>query len=322
MGILILLFGLSVLVVGGELLVRGAVGFSKKMKISSLVIGMTVVAFGTSAPELLVSVQSAIGGNPGIAIGNVIGSNIANISLVLALTVIVFPIVMDRQTMRIDFPIMIFSMFLFSYFSFDGIITLIEGLILFSLVFIFTFFLFINSRSKENKSVVEIELSNKESFGKLILFFLLGFICLYFGAEWFIDGSVIIANYLFEGNPDKDLIIGVTVVAFGTSVPELATSLVAAYRKEPSLSIGNLIGSNIFNILLVLGFTSIIKPIKVSQDVLIFDSVYMIGVAFLLMILFLIGKKITRFKGIVLILSYIVYILIVLFRMKTGVLEF
>ncbi len=322
MGILILLFGLSVLVVGGELLVRGAVGFSKKMKISSLVIGMTVVAFGTSAPELLVSAQSAIGGNPGIAIGNVIGSNIANISLVLALTVIVFPIVMDRQTMRIDFPIMIFSMFLFSYFSFDGIITLIEGLILFSLVFIFTFFLFINSRSKENKSVVEIELSNKESFGKLILFFLLGFICLYFGAEWFIDGSVIIANYLFEGNPDKDLIIGVTVVAFGTSVPELATSLVAAYRKEPSLSIGNLIGSNIFNILLVLGFTSIIKPIKVSQDVLIFDSVYMIGVAFLLMILFLIGKKITRFKGIVLILSYIVYILIVLFRMKTGVLEF
>ncbi|MBB77527.1 MAG: hypothetical protein CL844_00825 [Crocinitomicaceae bacterium] len=322
MGILILLFGLSVLVVGGELLVRGAVGFSKKMKISSLVIGMTVVAFGTSAPELLVSAQSAIGGNPGIAIGNVIGSNIANISLVLALTVIVFPIVMDRQTMRIDFPIMIFSMFLFSYFSFDGIITLIEGLILFSLVFIFTFFLFINSRSKENKSVVEIELSNKESFGKLILFFLLGFICLYFGAEWFIDGSVIIANYLFEGNPDKDLIIGVTVVAFGTSVPELATSLVAAYRKEPSLSIGNLIGSNIFNILLVLGFTSIIKPIKVSQDVLIFDSVYMIGVAFLLMILFLIGKKINRFKGIVLILSYIVYILIVLFRMKTGVLEF
>ena len=145
---------------------------------------------------------------------------------------------------------------------------------------------------------------------------------MYFGAEWFIDGSIIIANYLFQGNPDKDLIIGVTVVAFGTSVPELVTSLVAAYRKEPSLSIGNLIGSNIFNILLVLGFTSIIRPLKVSQDVLVFDSTYMIGVAFLLMILFIVGKKITRFKGIILMLSYIVYILIVLFRMKTGVVEF
>jgi len=322
MGIIILLFGLSVLVVGGELLVRGAVGFSRKIKISSLVIGMTVVAFGTSAPELLVSIQSATGGNPGIAIGNVVGSNIANISLVLALTVIAFPIVMDRQTMRIDFPIMILSMFLFFYFSFDGKISLIEGIILFSLVFIFTLFLIINSRNKENRSVVEIELSNKDSLGKFILFFLSGFICLYFGAEWFIDGSVIIANYLFQGNPDKDLIIGVTVVAFGTSVPELVTSLVAAYRKEPSLSIGNLIGSNIFNILLVLGFTSIIRPLKVSQDVLVFDSIYMIGVAFLLMILFLMGKKITRFKGIILILSYVVYILIILFRMKTGVVEF
>jgi len=317
MDFLILLAGLAVLIIGGEFLVKGAVGFSHAMKISPLVIGMTVVAFGTSAPELLVSLQSAMGGNPGIAIGNVVGSNIANIALVLGVTVIIFPIVADRQTMRVDFPMLMLSTLLFFYFASDGLLTLVEGIILFSMVVVFTTFLITSSRKKTKKNELNSdEVLKKEPFWKSTTFLLLGFIGLYFGAGWFIDGAVSIANYFLEGNPDKDTIIGVTVVAFGTSAPELVASCVAAYRKETDISVGNLIGSNIFNILVVLGITSMVKPIEVTQEVIEFDMIYMIGIAILLMFILAIGKKIGRLKGMILILSYITYIAIILLRIK------
>jgi cation:H+ antiporter len=317
MDFLILLAGLAVLIIGGEFLVKGAVGFSHAMKISPLVIGMTVVAFGTSAPELLVSLQSAMGGNPGIAIGNVVGSNIANIALVLGVTVIIFPIVADRQTMRVDFPMLMLSTLLFFYFASDGLLTLVEGIILFSMVVVFTTFLITSSRKKTKKNELNSdEVLKKEPFWKSTTFLLLGFIGLYFGAGWFIDGAVSIANYFLEGNPDKDTIIGVTVVAFGTSAPELVASCVAAYRKETDISVGNLIGSNIFNILVVLGITSMVKPIEVTQEVIEFDMIYMIGIAILLMFILAIGKKIGRLKGMILILSYISYIAIILLRIK------
>ena len=317
MDFLILLAGLAVLIVGGEFLVRGAVGFSHAMKISPLVIGMTVVAFGTSAPELLVSLQSALGGNPGIAIGNVVGSNIANIALVLGVTVIIFPIVADKQTMRVDFPMMMLATLLFFYFASDGLLSLVEGIIMFSLVVVFTTFLITSSRKKTKKKELEdADVLKKEPFWKSTTFLLLGFIGLYFGAGWFIEGAVSIANYFLEGNPDKDTIIGVTVVAFGTSAPELVASCVAAYRKETDISVGNLIGSNIFNILVVLGVTSMVKPIDVTPEVIEFDMVYMIGVAILLMFILAIGKKIGRLKGMILILTYIAYIAIILLRIK------
>ena len=317
MDFLILLAGLAVLVVGGEFLVKGAVGFSRAMKISPLVIGMTVVAFGTSAPELLVSLQSALGGNPGIAIGNVVGSNIANIALVLGVTVIIFPIVADKQTMRVDYPMMMLATLLFFYFASDGVLSLVEGVIMFSIVVIFTTLLITNSRKKTKKKELEdTENLKKEPFWKSTTFLLLGFIGLYFGAGWFIDGAVSIANYFLEGNPDKDTIIGVTVVAFGTSAPELVASCVAAYRKETDISVGNLIGSNIFNILVVLGVTSMVKPIEVTQEVIEFDMLYMIGVAVLLLFVLVIGKKIGRLKGMILILTYITYIAIILLRIK------
>lgn len=317
MDFLILLAGLAVLVVGGEFLVKGAVGFSRAMKISPLVIGMTVVAFGTSAPELLVSLQSALGGNPGIAIGNVVGSNIANIALVLGVTVIIFPIVADKQTMRVDYPMMMLATLLFFYFASDGVLSLVEGVIMFSIVVIFTTLLITNSRKKTKKKELEdTENLKKEPFWKSTTFLLLGFIGLYFGAGWFIDGAVSIANYFLDGNPDKDTIIGVTVVAFGTSAPELVASCVAAYRKETDISVGNLIGSNIFNILVVLGVTSMVKPIEVTQEVIEFDMLYMIGVAVLLLFVLVIGKKIGRLKGMILILTYITYIAIILLRIK------
>jgi len=317
MGILILLIGLAVLIIGGEFLVRGAIGFSRTMKISPLVIGMTVVAFGTSAPELLVSLQSAVGGNPGIAIGNVVGSNIANIALVLGLTVIIFPIIADKQTMRIDFPMLLFSTLLLFYFSSDGLLSMVEGIILFSILVVFTTFLISNSRKKTEQD--KLDLSTKETktpFWKSTSFLLFGFVGLYFGAGWFIDGAILIANYLLEGNANKDAIIGVTVVAFGTSMPELVASSVAAYRKETDISVGNLIGSNIFNILMVLGVTSMVRPLEVTQSVLTFDMVYMIGIALLLLFVLAIGKKIGRVKGVVLLLSYTAYIVIILLRIK------
>ena len=317
MDILILLAGLGVLVAGGEFLVKGAVGFSSAMKISPLVVGMTIVAFGTSAPELLVSMTSALEGNPGIAVGNVVGSNIANIALVLGITVLIFPIVTDRQTKFVDFPMMMFATMIFYFFARDGLLTFTEGLIFFSMIVVFTFFLINNSRKKTKKNA-EFEELSKETMPnwKSGAFLLAGFLGLYFGAEWFIHGAVGLADYLLADNPDKNTIIGVTVVAFGTSAPELVASCVAAYRKETDISVGNLIGSNIFNILVVLGITSMVTPIPVSREIIHFDIYWVIGVAFLLMFILAIGKKIGRIKGAILLSVYVAYILVILLKVQ------
>jgi cation:H+ antiporter len=318
MDIVLLIVGLGVLILGGEFLVKGAVGFSRTMKISPLVVGMTVVAFGTSAPELIVSLTSALEGNPGIAIGNVVGSNVANIALVLGVTVLIFPIVADRQTKRVDLPMMLFTTFLFFFFAKDGMLELYEGIIMVAIIVTFTFLLI---RGARNKSIREgnedWEDERKEpSYWKSLLFLHIGFVGLYFGADWFIQGAVSLADILLHGNPEKDTIIGVTVVAFGTSAPELVASTVAAYRKETDISIGNLIGSNIFNILVVLGITSIVKPIPVTKEVLEFDMFWVIGVALLLLVIIAIGKKIGRIKGAILLSTYVAYIVIILLRVK------
>lgn len=318
MDILLLIIGLLVLVFGGEFLVKGAVGFSRTMKISPLIVGMTVVAFGTSAPELIVSLTSALEGNPGIAIGNVAGSNIANIGLVLGLTVIIFPIVADRQTKRVDLPMMIFSTFLFYFFARDGILEMYEGIIMVAIIIAFTFGLI---RYGRRKSIAEgnedwVDERKTPSYWKSLLFLHIGFVGLYFGADWFIEGAVGIADVLLAGNPEKDTIIGVTVVAFGTSAPELVASTVAAYKKETDISIGNLIGSNIFNILVVLGITSIVKPIPVTNEVIEFDMLWVIAIALLLVVMIAVGKKIGRLKGAILLATYITYITIILLRVK------
>tara|TARA_R110002072_G_scaffold303010_1_gene491303 strand:+ start:6734 stop:7702 length:969 start_codon:yes stop_codon:yes gene_type:complete len=319
MDFLYLILGLAVLILGGEFLVRGAVGFSKKLKISSLVIGMTVVAFGTSAPELLVSLKSALHGNPGIAVGNVIGSNIANIALVLGVTVIIFPIIIDRNTKRIDYPTMLFATLLVSVLALDGWFSMIEGLFMFSLLFFFITWMIGKSRKKgmleetENK---EIEEYKEEPFWKSSMFLALGFVGLYLGADWFVKGAVTIANELLATNPNKDVIIGVTVVAFGTSAPELVASCVAAFKKETDISIGNLIGSNIFNLLAVIGLTSMVKPIEVSESVIHFDLIWMVAITLLLLLVLYIGKRIGRLKGVILFSSYIAYITVIILKIQ------
>ncbi|MCT4581681.1 MAG: calcium/sodium antiporter [Flavobacteriales bacterium] len=309
MGILFLVLGLVILVVGGELLVKGAVTIANNFKISPLVIGMTIVSFGTSAPELLVSLQAALDGNPSISIGNVVGSNIANLALVLSITVLIFPIIAERQTKIVDWPMMMLATLLFVVFSLDNQIVWWEGAILFGILVSFTFLLIRNSR-KQNKKVEDDELETKGSTFIGIALLLGGLIGLYFGSEWFVSGAVTIAKYFDL----SDRVIGVTVVAFGTSAPELVASTVAAYRQQTDISVGNLIGSNLFNIMAVLGITSMVTPISVEQSVLSFDMFWVVGIALAMLPILFIGKKIGRIKGVLLLGSYVSYILIVLGR--------
>lgn len=295
--------------VGGELLVKGAVGIARKLEISPLVIGMTVVSFGTSAPELLVSLQAATEGSPEIAIGNVIGSNIANLALVLGVTVLIFPIIVDRQSKVIDWPMMMIATILFYVFLLDGTVEIWEGLVLFSMLVTFVTWLIRRSR-KEAKLNIEGHV-DKDSSILSIGYLLLGLIGLYFGSEWFVEGAVQIAVNLGMSKS----IIGVTIVAFGTSAPELVASCVAAYRKQSDLSIGTLIGSNIFNIMAVIGLTSIVHPIGLKSEetsqFLNFDMYWVMGIALALLPMLYLGAKFGRLKGVLLLASYIVYISII-----------
>lgn len=324
--IVFLLLGLGVLIAGGEFLVKGAVGFSHAMKISPLVIGMTVVAFGTSAPELLVSVDSALSGSPGIAVGNVVGSNIANLALVLGVTVMIFPIYAERQTKMIDYPMMILATLLFYNFSLDGVFDFSEGLILFTILLVYTTVMIYSSRRKnkrkhdhhkKNNDEDELdEIVKKDPFWKSMFFLLLGFIGLYFGAGWFVDGAVGIADIILANHPDKEVIIGVTVVALGTSAPELVASIMAALKKETDISVGNLIGSNIFNIFGVVGVTSMVTPVPVSNEIIEFDMLWVILVALLLLFVLFFGNRIGRLKGAILLSTYIAYISVILLKVQ------
>jgi cation:H+ antiporter len=318
MNYILLILGLAVLVVGGELLVRGAVGIAKKAQLSTLVIGMTVISFGTSAPELFVSIDSAMAGNPDIAMGNVVGSNIANIALVLGLTVLILPIAVDRNSKVIDWPVMFGATLLFVLFSYDLVIQWWEGAILFGILLVFTYLLIRNSR-RTSKKAAAAETSDddevasiKDKFGLSILFTLLGLVSLYFGAGWLIDGAVGIA----ESFGMEERVIAVTVVAFGTSVPELVTSGVAAFKGETDISVGNLIGSNIFNIMAVIGVTAMVKPISVDAQILNSDMIWMIAISLAVLPMMLIGKKIGRLKGTLLLSTYIVYIALLVMSIK------
>lgn len=301
---ILLLLGLVVLILAGEILVRGAVGIAKRMKVSTLVIGMTVVSFGTSAPELFVSIGAAVQGNAEIAIGNVVGSNIANLALVLAITALIFPLVVDRQSMIVDWPMMIFATALFWIFSLDGVIARWEGLVLFGILLAFVTLLISRSRRAGRKNE-ESEEFDKGPAWQTFSFLLGGLAGLYFGAEWLVDGAIALAKS-FEVD---EHIIAVTVVAFGTSVPELVASGMAAYKKETDISIGNLIGSNIFNIMAVVGITAIVTDIPVSENVIIGDMWWVAGIAVAIMPLILLGKqKIGRWQGALLLATYVLYV--------------
>lgn len=310
----LVILGLAVLIAGGEFLVKGAIGIAAKARLSTLVIGMTVVSFGTSAPELLVSLKAAYMEVPEIAIGNVIGSNIANIALVLGLTVIIFPMPVRRNTIRFDWPMMFISGLLFFVFAFNLVIQRWEGLILFLILIIFLTFLITNSRKrnkkteKQLKEVIEIsdaeKKSNKKNFFLSVLWVVFGLVGLYFGARWLIVG----AKSMGEDMGLSKHVIAITVVAFGTSVPELVTSVVAAYKKQMDISVGNLIGSNIFNVLAVIGITAMVSPIAVDQEVVFWDMIWMLAIFVALLPMILIKRKVGWISGAILLITYVVYI--------------
>lgn len=307
--ILLLIGGLITLVIGGEALVRGAVGVAQKAKISTLVIGMTVVSFGTSAPELLVSLQATLGGHADIAIGNVVGSNVANIALVLGLTVLIFPIVVERDTLRIDWPVMMVTSLLLWLFIQDEILVRWEGITLVVLLLSFTTWLIWRSRRKQRKEAADAsEEEDSDPTWKALVYLLVGLVGLYFGADWLLEGAVSIAEEM--GMSER--VIGITIVAFGTSVPELVTSCVAAFRKQTDISVGNLIGSNIFNIMAVLGVTATVSDVTVAPKILEWDIWWMLGIAAVLLPMMLVSKKIGRLQGVLLFGTYLVYVVLLL----------
>ena len=303
MSLLWVILGLILLVVGGEFLVRSSVALSFKLSLSKMVIGMTVVSFATSAPELLVSLNAALSGSPAIAINNVIGSNIANIGLVLGVTAIIGSIAVDKSFYRLNWPaMMLFSMAIFYFLTNDNQLTRIEGGILFAALVLFLIILI--RRSKKSESVEEVDeaLALVSNF-KIVVWLLIGASALYFGSEWLVEGAKELALTLGV----SDAVIAATVIAIGTSVPELAASVIAAAKQEKALSLGNLIGSNIFNIGSVLGLTSLVKTIPVTDSAILSrDIFYMLAFAAVLLPLIFIPKQfqISRMKGLLLVVGY------------------
>ena len=304
-----LLLGLVLLFLGGELLVKGAVALAFKMRISTLVVGMTIVSFATSAPELFVSLQALLDGSSNIALGNVIGSNIANITLVLGITAMIFRVQISQQTISLNFPVLLASSLVFGgvLYYFNGVPQIVGYLFILALL-LFAFILIKKSRKDYVKVEDELlEEAKHDPLYKSIAFLLVGVLLLKYGADNLVDGAIAIAKN-FEVS---DRIIAVTVVAIGTSIPELATSIVAALKKENNLAVGNLIGSNIFNILAVLGISSAIQNITIDDaKILNFDYLWMIAITFVvgLFIYILSKKQISRKEGSILVLLYLAYI--------------
>lgn len=309
MSIVWVVLGLILLVVGGEFLVRASVALSLKFNISKLVIGMTVVSFATSAPELLVSLQAALAGSSDIALGNVIGSNIANIGLVLGITVLISPIVVDKNFYKLNWPMMmLLSVVLYFMLQSGNVLNRWEGAALLLSLVIFLMVLIRRSRRQPETNIEDVDESLQITSGfKITIWLLIGAAALYFGSEWLVFGAKEMA--ISFGVSER--VISVTMVAIGTSVPELAASVIAALKKEKAISLGNLIGSNIFNIASVLGLTAIIQPIAVnSPKILSNDMIWMIAFAFVLIPMIFLPKKfeLGRLKGFILLTSYLIFI--------------
>jgi cation:H+ antiporter len=299
----LLFFGLIVLIIGGNLLLKAAVSISLKFGIPKLLIGMTVVSLATSAPELIVSIKSALKGSPDLAISNVLGSNIANLGLVLAVTILFSPINISKSVYKKEWPIMMFSALYFLVVVLDGIITKTEGGILVCFLII-TISALIKFR---DKSEIELEIENEDSIVKSLITLIFGGVFLFYGSEWFIDGAISLANSF--GISER--IIGITVVSVGTSIPELVTSLVAVFNKEKSISLGNLLGSNIFNVFAVLGLTSLVTPLSVvDNNIISFDIYIMLFFAALVLPLIFFPKKyvLGRKEGLIILVFYSLYV--------------
>ncbi|MCP4883652.1 MAG: calcium/sodium antiporter [Flavobacteriales bacterium] len=306
MNYLFILLGFVILILGGNWLLKSAVSLSLRLKIPKIVIGMTVVSFATSMPELIVSLQAALNGHADIALGNVIGSNIANLGFVLAIVIMVSTIKVEKSFYTTDWPVMMLaSVMLYFFLAFDGEIQRWEGLVLFITLIAILIYLF-----KFQKVAVVDEMPDDDveySLGKSLLLLIIGGVGLWGGSELLIEGSV---NLATEFGVSKR-IIGITIISLGTSIPELAASLVAISREEKAISLGNLLGSNMFNILAVLGITSMVTPMAASDQGLIdFDIIWMLVLSLSIFpLVFTPGRmRLSWGEGLILLGSYIVFI--------------
>ena len=297
---LLLLVGVLLLLIGGDFLVKSAASLAKKLNISPFLIGVTVVSFGTSAPELIVSLKAAFNGSSGIAIGNVIGSNVANLALVLGITVLIRPVVIDSKKLQFAWFSMLVASLMFFGFSLDGILDRLDGFFLITGLILFL----ILSIRKRDDSFADEELEKTLKTNLIPVYFILGATGLYYGSELLVDNAITIAKSFGI----SEFIIGVSVVALGTSLPELVTSVIAILKGQSSISVGNLIGSNVFNIFAVLGITSAVNPLEADSFLIAIDLPIMLGVTLLTGVFLLISKQLGRIEGLLLITIYIIYI--------------
>ncbi|WP_076415211.1 calcium/sodium antiporter [Shewanella sp. UCD-KL12] len=295
--------GFLILTLGAEALVRGASAIALKLGITPLIIGLTIVAFGTSAPELAVSLKSALAGNSGIALGNVIGSNIANIGLILAITALIRPIQVQSQMVKRDIPIMIAASMLFWGLLLDGALSFWDGALLTSLLIGYLSFSYISSRNSGDDGDSEAIDDSPQKPLLSVLFIVAGISMLVGGGILFVDGAVDLAKAFGI----SEVIIGLTIVAIGTSMPELVTSIVAASKGESDIAIGNIVGSNLFNILGILGVTALVHPIA-AAGIQNFDFMVMLALSLLVLPFAWTGFRVGRREGAILLLGYISYI--------------
>lgn len=310
--VILFVAGLILLIIGAEALVRGASRLAAVLGISPLVIGLTVVSFGTSSPELAVSVKSALAGKATIALGNVIGSNIFNVLFILGISALIVPLVASRQLVRLDVPLMIALSVVVLILSLDEIFSRIDGLIMVAGLFIYIWFSIYQSRKEgagksEEDPDKHANENNKYLWIKNTAMVLGGLALLVLGSKWLVDSAVSFAKYLGI----SELVVGLTIIAAGTSLPEVVTSVIAAIRGERDIAVGNVVGSNIFNIMGVLGFAGIVAPagIEVSNAVIGFDMPVMIVVAFACLPIFFTGGMISRQEGALLFGYYVAYTL-------------
>lgn len=307
MAFLAVAVGIFLLIKGGDWLMRAAVALSLRFSIPKIVIGMTVVSFATSAPELIVSIQSALTGHPDLAIGNVVGSNIANLGFVLAITIIISPIYVTPSFYKTDWPMMILASVLFYLFIiFDHQLVAYEGAIMFVLLLGFMVYLI----RFQKQAVLDEAPEDDEALGlsKTMTYLVLGGFSLWLGSETLIKGAVSLAQNLGV----SERIISVSIVSVGTSIPELSASIIAIINKEKAISLGNLVGSNIFNLLAVMGITAMIHPVAVEDTGLLSNDIWwMFGISFILLplVFFPKGSKLGWIDGLILFTLYVIFIL-------------
>jgi cation:H+ antiporter len=315
----LIVVGITLLYFGGERLVRNAVILARRWGVSALVVGLTVVAFGTSSPELAASLAAALAGSPEIAIGNVVGSNIFNILVILGLTAVIAPIAVQAQFIKREVPIMIgVALLLFPLLYFGGDINRFEGLIMLALLVLYVWFLYRLSQGEPAEAQSEFEQEYGDGHKpwaewRAYVGVAVGLALLVVGARLLVMGAVELAR----GVGIAELIIGLTIVAAGTSMPEVATSIVAALRRQPDIALGNIVGSNIFNILAILGLTALVQPIGLPWEVIQRDMWVMLGISVLLWPFLLTGARLGRREGGIFLVLYAVYVGILIAAART-----